>query len=299
MPTTLTTAKLVKHPGKTAMGASIVHSASYNPTTSAQGQHIPIDPRANLAPKLASIVNLDPTSDLEQTSNHTNSHLSIHSTINYTNQLQEQTTNPDPFTVIAQDQHQSFIQFISKLIVVLGELNLIGSVLPASVVTSIARNHKSKMPNLSFRALELNARIMEYDCLVVDGVEISASIASDQNSGRLTVDIEFLTTSNCINSTSANCKKFSPQIDLEEERFRTGREKQWLRLEEGDEQINHQLHELKDQKSEMTGLRAIEMKQREAMVELMKSKSRDDVVRDDTGLIQFIRSTMTRNLKLN
>jgi hypothetical protein len=175
-----------------------------------------------------------------------NSQLSLVSEPDCKNPIVNELSRPNPIELLAQDRHTTFFEYMQKLVQTMSEANLIGPVLPASVITSIARNHKARLPNLSFRALELAERIMEYDLLVVDGMEISAFTQQDPRTGRWTGYIQLAWTGNCNDSTVTNCKKSAEQLRLEQERLERRQARQVKRLDwELNERCNQAIQERK------------------------------------------------------
>jgi hypothetical protein len=219
------------------------------------------------------------------------SQLSLVSEPDCKNPILGELNRPNPLVLIAQDQHDIFFQYMQKLVQVIRDVNLIGPVLPASVITSIARNHKASLPNLHFRALELAERIMEYDPLIVDGVEIGASTQQDPRTGRRTGFIQLVWTGNCNNSTAPNYDKRPEQMRLEQERL----ERQQARLVKRlDWELNERFNQMIQERKRRTD------PDRQEQDDFRNSTSPDslnDVYVENPDLLEYMRSRLAENVK--
>jgi len=181
------------------------------------------------------------------------------------------------------------MRFMQKLVPVLKDLNLIGKVYSASVLTSICRNHRSQMLDYSMKALELAERIMEYAPVIVDGVEITATIDPDHNTGRLAGFIGLAWSSNLSNTPFVYHKKSPEQVWLAEERSRIGQERRNKRYE----REQKRLFNLK--------VRELENRQREAGTELnepMKPRTREAgefIFPEDPDLMDYLASLIPKS----
>lgn len=194
---------------------------------------------------------------------------------------------PAPQVLIAEMEHEALVGFMQKLIPLITELGLIGPSLKASVITSICRNYRTRMQVNSFNALELAQRIAEYDPLVIDGFEISASFENDLSTGRRTGYLQFSPSSNCINSTGPNYIKSVSEIALEEGRCRIRRERVERRLER---ERNHRFcAEMRLMEHQNRLRRNIEL---ERQAQSNDTNWLKDVVVEDNELIDHLRSLM-------
>lgn len=156
-------------------------------------------------------------------------------------------TLPNHEVLIAMERHSFLMRFMQKLVPLLKDLDLIGKVYPASVITSICRNHRSRLLDYPIKALELAERIMEYEPVIVDGVEIRASTDPDPNTGRWTGQIGLAWSSNLTNSPFVYQKKLPEQVWLAKERNRIGAERRNKRYErEQKKQFNLKVRELEN-----------------------------------------------------
>jgi len=117
--------------------------------------------------------------------------------MNTKTEMMQDRARPDPLSLIEQDRHNSLVRFIQSLIPTMDSLGLIGPVLKASLVTTIARNYGTGK-GLNYHALELAKQIAGYDDpLVVDGVEVRAWIGLNERTGRKAGSIQFLWSGDC------------------------------------------------------------------------------------------------------
>jgi hypothetical protein len=126
------------------------------------------------------------------------------------------------------DRHDELVQCLQKLIPVLKEKGLIGPVLPASTVTALARNHKSRVPFM-LKGRELAERIMDCERLVVDGIDVSASVYKDSVTSKTTCCIQFLWSDNC--NLAIIRKKPDQELALQEQITKEKWDRQCRRIE--------------------------------------------------------------------
>jgi hypothetical protein len=178
---------------------------------------------------------------------------------------------------------------MQKLVQTMTEANLIGPVLPASVITALARSRKARLPNLSFRALELAERIMEYDPLIVDGVEIGASTLQAPRTGRWTGYIQLAWTGNCNDSTVTNCIKRPEQLRLEQERLERGQARLVKRLDrERSERFNQMTQERKHRTDP-------DKQEEDDFRNSTSPDSLNDVYVENPELLEYMRSRMVKD----
>lgn len=257
----------------------ISSGASNSPTTSAQGRDLKTLPEASPTPTRP--INGNASINTMNEPKAMDSQLSIVS--------KPSLTLPNHEVLIALERHHFLMRFMQKLVPVLKDLNLIGKVYSASVITSICRNHRSRMLDYSMKALELAERIMEYAPVIVDGVEITATIDTDQNTGRLAGFIGLAWSSNFSNTPFVYHKKSPEQVWLAEERSRIWQKRRNKRYE----REQNRLFNLK--------VRELENRPREAGTELdepMKPRTRvasEYNYPEDPDLMDYLTSLMPKS----